>query len=572
MMATDKTSSLFLAFINMMPKLLVAVLVIPVLGGLVNIALPAFGWLPALGENSMGLKGFHALFSTGGIKNMVMLSLSSALISTLLAFAITLLIIASYFNSPWLNRIQRLLGPILVIPHAAAAIAIAFLITPSGLFSRILSPWLTNWHTPPDWLLPHDPYGISIILGLTLKELPFLLLMALGALSQVNLGNTLRAQHKVALSLGYCPMTAFFKVVLPALYPHLRLPVLAVLAYASASVEIPLILGPNAPPTLAVAILNWFHDVDLTLRIQASAGALLQFAVTLFTLGCWFVLEYLVKRLAHNSLTNGKREYAGQLLKWLTHLLTIILISVIILALAGLILWSFAGFWRFPAALPEQWVLMHWQSALGQMQTPIANTLLIGFLATGLALLLTLFTLEAEQQRGYQLSRFISLLIYLPMLIPSIAFLFGLVWLQEQLASQHAYFNVVFSHLLFVLPYVFLSLASSYRLLDKRFAQVGTSLGASPLKVFVRIKLPQLLPAILIATALGLAISFSQYLPTILAGGGRISTVTTEAVSLANGASRRVSSVYALMQMVLPGLGFLLAWLLPHFIFRHKDC
>jgi len=570
-MTADKTSSLFLGFLRIMPKLLIAVLVIPIVGGLVNIALPAFGWLPALGENSFSMQGFSALFTTPGIAKMMALSFSSAMISTLLAFIVTLLILASYFNSPWLGRIQRLLGPILVIPHAAAAIAIAFLITPSGIFSRVLSPWLTNWHTPPDWLLPHDPYGVSIILGLTVKELPFLLLMALGAISQVNLGNTLRAQHKVALSLGYCPMTAFFKVVLPALYPHLRLPVLAVLAYASASVEIPLILGPNAPPTLAVAILNWFHDVDLTLRVQASSGALLQFIITLFTLSCWFVLEYLVKRLSHNSLTNGKREYAGKLLQWLTHLLTAIIITVIILALTGLILWSIAGFWRFPAMLPEQWTLIHWHSALGQMQTPIANTLLIGFFATGLALLLTLLTLEAEQQRGYQLSKFISLLIYLPMLIPSIAFLFGLVWLQEQLGSQHAYFNVVFSHLLFVLPYVFLSLTSSYRLLDKRFAQVGASLGATPLKVFLRVKLPQLLPAILVAMALGLAISFSQYLPTILAGGGRINTVTTEAVALANGASRRVSSVYALMQMILPGLAFLLAWLLPHFIFRHKD-
>ncbi|HBF48669.1 MAG TPA: hypothetical protein DDW91_20435, partial [Shewanella frigidimarina] len=50
---------------------------------------------------------------------------------------------------------------------------------------------------------------------------------------QPDLGQTLRAQHKVALSLGYCPMTAFFKVVLPSLYPHLRLPILAVLAYCN---------------------------------------------------------------------------------------------------------------------------------------------------------------------------------------------------------------------------------------------------------------------------------------------------------------------------------------------------
>ncbi|MFT6132041.1 MAG: putative thiamine transport system permease protein, partial [Shewanella sp.] len=81
-----------------------------------------------------------------------------------------------------------------------------------------------------------------------------------------------------------------------------------------------------------------------------------------------------------------------------------------------------------------------------------------------------------------------------------------------------------------------------------------------------------LIGPIFIACALGLAISFSQYLPTLLTGGGRINTITTEAVSLANGGSRRISAVYALMQMILPALGFLLAWLLPKMLVkRHQQ-
>ncbi|WP_261863235.1 hypothetical protein [Psychrobacter sp. JCM 18900] len=62
---------------------------------------------------------------------------------------------------------------------------------------------------------------------------------------------------------------------------------MAVLAYASASVEMPLILGPNTPPTLAVSIIQWFNDVDLTLRIKASAGALLQLVLTAGLVAFW---------------------------------------------------------------------------------------------------------------------------------------------------------------------------------------------------------------------------------------------------------------------------------------------
>lgn len=553
--------SFFSTIVKISPKLLMAILILPVLGGLLGVILPAFGWLPALDKTQFNLQGFEQLMQTPGIMQMIGLSFFSSIVSGLLAFIITLLLIATYFDSPWLARIQRLLGPILVIPHAAAAIAIAFLITPSGMIARLLSPWITGWQSPIDWLLPHDPYGISIIMGLTLKELPFLLLMTLSAIAQPALNIKLRAQYRLALSLGYYPMTAFFKAVLPNIYPLMRLPILAILAYASASVEMPLILGPNTPPTLAVAIMNWFHDVDLSLRIKASAGALLQLLITVAVLITWWILERLTLTITCKSLSNGQRQYGDIVWAKVISVFTVLLISSIALALLGMVFWSFAGYWQFPLALPEQWVLLHWKSALLQVQTPIINSLSIGFVSTSVAVILTLLTLEYEKQNGAQLSNYSSLIIYLPLMIPSIAFLFGLVWLQEALHSKTTFINVALAHLLFVLPYVFLSLATSYRKLDPRYAQVAASLGASPLKIFLQVSLPQLLMPILMASALGLAISFSQYLPTLLVGGGRLNTVTTEAVSLANGASRRTSAVYALIQMLLPAIAFSMIWL-----------
>ncbi|MFP3362187.1 ABC transporter permease subunit [Pseudoalteromonas sp. SIMBA_148] len=565
---TQCSTDMFTRIVKFSPRFLLALLILPVLGGLISVLLPAFGYAPVLEQTTFSLQGFNALWQTPGLTQMVTLSVATGLISTLLAFIITLMILAAFFNSPWLNRIQRLLSPILVIPHAAAAIAVGFLIAPSGMISRLASPWLSGWELAPNGMFPHDSFGISIILGLTLKELPFLLLMALGVLAQPELGKKLRQQHKVALNLGYCPMTAFFKVILPSLYPLLRLPLLAVLAYASASVEMPLILGPNTPPTLAVAIMHWFNDVDLNLRIKASAGALLQLAVTGGLLALWLAGEKAIKVLFSDSLTNGVREYGGFYWQKITIVLTALVISFILLSLIGLVMWSVAGFWRFPDAMPEQFTLLHFKSALMQMGSPLFNTLAIGLVTTLFAIILTLLCLESEQLSDKPISRFTSLIIYLPLLVPSIAFLFGLVWIQQLVNNQSAFFNVVLTHLLFVLPYVFLSLASSYRRLDPRFAHVAASLGAAPCKVFFKVKLPQLFAPILIAAALGLAISFGQYLPTLLAGGGRIATITTEAVTLANGASRRTSAVYAIMQMALPLIGFILAWGLPKYFFK----
>jgi putative thiamine transport system permease protein len=199
-MTNSTKPDLFTRIVKFSPRFLLALLILPVLGGLISVLLPAFGWAPALSQYSFNLQGFSDLWSTPSIAKMMTLSVVTGLVSTLLAFVITLMILASFFNSPWLNRIQHLLSPILVIPHAAAAIAVGFLIAPSGMFSRLLSPWLTGWESAPSGIIQHDAYGISIILCLTLKELPFFLLMALGVLAQPELGKKLRQTHKVALT------------------------------------------------------------------------------------------------------------------------------------------------------------------------------------------------------------------------------------------------------------------------------------------------------------------------------------------------------------------------------------
>ena len=129
---------------------------------------------------------------------------------------------------------------------------------------------------------------------------------------------------------------------------------------------------------------------------------------------------------------------------------------------------------------------------------------------------------------------------------------------------------LIWTHLLFVLPYVFLTLADPYRSLDPRYARSALALGRSPWVVWARIKLAMLLRPLLIALAVGFAVSVAQYVPTLFAGGGRFSTLTTEALTLAAGGNRRVVGLFGLALAALPLLGFALALALPAWRFRHR--
>lgn len=549
---------------------LFAVLLLPVLSGILALVLPAFSYAPALGHNHLNLSGFSELFSTPGFTQMVRLSVVTGVLSTTLALCITIAIVACFYQSTWLRRIERLLSPILVIPHAAAAIAIAFILTPSGMFSRLISPYFTGWQMPIDYLMPNDPYGASIVIALTLKELPFLLLMALGALAQNDLAHTNKKQFQLALTMGYGPITAFFKVVLPALYPHLRLPIFAVLVFASTNVETALILGPSHPPTLAVAIMHYFNDVDLEQRIIGSAAAVVQLLITAALLLGWLLMEKVVKSLLHAKIYDGQRQFAERLFKLVTYVCASALAILALSSFISLITWSFAGHWRFPNLMPEQWVFIHWVTALDNLFMPLMNSFVIAFCATAIACIFTLAVLEGERLKQRTIAPTLELLIYVPMLVPGIAFLFGLAWMEQHFIAAPPFLTVTLVHVVFVLPYVFLSLASSYRRLDKALLNVAASMGASNTKIFFKVILGQLKSPIFVAFALGFAISLSQYLPTLLMGAGRVNTLTTEAVAFASGGSRRLVAVYALLQMLMPLIGFIIAWSLPSLIHRFR--
>jgi putative thiamine transport system permease protein len=161
-------------------------------------------------------------------------------------------------------------------------------------------------------------------------------------------------------------------------------------------------------------------------------------------------------------------------------------------------------------------------------------------------------------------------LIYLPLLTPQISFLFGTQALFAWLGMEASAVALVWSHLLFVLPYVFLMLADPYRALDERYLRAGLCLGAGRGRLFYAVVLPMLLRPILIAAAVGFSVSIALYLPTLFAGAGRFDSLTIEAVAASAGGDRRLSGVYGFLQAALPLAGFAFALVLPGFVFRHR--
>lgn len=548
------------------PAITLLVMLGPTAAGVVGTLLPAFGYLPALGGYAVSLEPWRALFATPGLGSSVRLSVSAGFVTTFLSLALVALIVAASQGTRMFALVQRALSPLLSVPHAAAAFGLAFLIAPSGWIARALSPWATGWETPPDVVILNDPAGLAMMAGLIVKEVPFLLLMTMAALGQVDA----RRSRQVALSLGYGPVAGWLKGVFPRIYPQIRLPVYAVLAYSMSVVDVAIILAPTTPPPLAVLLVRWLNDPDLALRFQASAGAVLQLLLVAGAIGIWRLGEIVVARLGRRWIEGGGRGRRDRAARGLAGLLAGACFLSVALGLVGLVVWSFAGLWSYPDMLPDNWTLRTWMRQADSLLAPVITTVTVGLAATGIALVLGLGCLENEVRFGQRPTTKSLWLLYLPLITPQIGFLFGLQTFLTVIDVDRSWGAVVLAHLVFVLPYVFLALADPYRTWDRRYAITAQCLGAGPDRVFWTVRLPMLLIPVLTAAAIGFAVSVGQYLPTLLIGAGRFATVTTEAVALASGGDRRVIGVYALLQMALPFLGFALAVGLPALLFRRR--
>lgn len=546
------------AFLRQMPRVTLVLMLGPVLAGLLGTLLPALsgGDDPPLAR----------LFDWPGLWPAIRLSVVTGLAATALSLAITILLTAALTGTPAFHRIERLLAPLLSLPHAAAALGIAFLIAPSGWIARALAAPL-GWEVPPDILILNDPLGLALVGGLVAKEVPFLLLMTLAALPQTDTARRLT----VAQSLGYGQVAGFVLAVLPALYRQLRLPVLAVLAYSMTAVEMALILGPSLPPTLSVQVVIWMNDPSLQGRDLAAAGAVMQLLLVLAVLVLWRLAEIglrgLIVALAQSghraARLDGPLRLAAQGAGWL-------IAGGMAAALAGLSLWSVAGDWQFPAFLPQSFSLSTWDRAMPDLAASVGVTVGIALVATLAALILVAGCLEAETRLGLHPGRWAERMLYIPLLVPQVAFLPGLQFLLLRMGLDGTPLAVAAAHLVFVLPYVFLSLAAPWRAWDPRIGTAAATLGASDARIFWHLRLPMMLTPALTAAAVGFAVSVGQYLPTLLIGGGRVETVTTAAVALSSGGNRRLIGAYGLLQMALPAAAFGLALVGPALVWRNR--
>lgn len=281
----------------------------------------------------------------------------------------------------------------------------------------------------------------------------------------------------VGRTLGYGGMKSWLVGVAPLLQRQIRLPMAATFVYGCTNVDLALPLGPQTPPPLAMILWQWFTSSRLEDAGVAYAGGVLLVGGMLLGMMTIGVLGRGLRFLPLRCATDGRRATRDAWARGLS-MTSVHLVGALALgAVVALLLRAATPMWRFPAVWPML------TATHGTLETLWPNPATVER-TTGLALAVAAASVAlawwlAEWSRAVPARRhLVTLVVFLPLLMPQVLLLFGLSWVAVALPWMPDLAWVAWTHVGFALPYAWGVLSPARRMLDERYLQVAATLGA----------------------------------------------------------------------------------------------
>lgn len=264
------------------------------------------------------------------------------------------------------------------------------------------------------------------------------------------------------------------------------------------------------------------------------------------------------------AMAQGAADERGERwLNWsrtLSIAVAVAVVVAIILPMLPLAIWSFSFRWYFPDILPSSLSLRAWKyvfSEASKAPQAVVRGGEISLVATLLSLIIGIPAGRALGLHNFRGKRLVQFLILAPTIIPPLSVAMGIhvAFIRYGLAAKTL--GVMLVHLIPTTPYVVMVMASVFANYDPEYEEQARTLGAGPLRTFVHITLPAILPGIMVGGMFAFIISWGQYVLTLLIGGGRVITLPLLLFSFAGSGDNAVTAALCVL-FVAPAISILI--------------
>jgi ABC-type spermidine/putrescine transport system permease subunit II len=148
-------------------------------------------------------------------------------------------------------------------------------------------------------------------------------------------------------------------------------------------------------------------------------------------------------------------------------------------------------------------------------------------------------------------------LVLVPLLVPGVILGVALLLFLSRFGLQQRLFTIVLAHALWATPLTFSVMRATFARFDWHLQEAAMDLGAGRLRAFREVLVPNVLPGIVAAAAIGFVVSLQEFIMALFLAGRETRTVPVESwLTLRNSLSPLVSVGSALLVVaVLVALG-----------------
>lgn len=481
------------------------------------------------------------------VRNSVLVSLLSvlfsALIGTVMAFAFT------HLSFPLRKALSQLAVLPIALPPLVGVIAFLFVFGESGFLPRGLQS-LLGLHA-----VPFSLEGINAIVAVHAYSFyVYFYLFVSNALRRVD-----ASMIEAAASLGASQRTTMFRVVLPELRPALAGAAVLTFMASMASFSAPLLFGGDAR-FMTTQIYSSKLNGNLDIAAAQAVG------LTLVSL-LFFVLLRLSKFSEGNVMRSkgAPRFQPMHVSPWTRRMLiafTMVILVLGLLPIVTIVLVSFVkeGSWTWQV-LPTTYTIGNYTSLLTEPRIfePIVNSLLMTGLTVVASLLIGVsaaFAIVKGRRKGGKV--LIDLFLTMPFAIPGTVVALGLILAFNEPTFFSGFTILVgtfwilpLAYTVRTFPLIVRSTSAALAQFDDSLHEAGESFGAGPVRRFLKIGLPIILPAITSGAVLTAIAALGEFVSSILLYTYSSRPISIEILSQLRGYHFGGAAVYCVFLLLL---------------------